>query len=113
MANSRVINSALINSYKSLIKAFSKCPIDIQRIIIVNPCLKFAKLISELSVNLLYNTLDSSDNCIRDLKKYKKLILYFSNRKISLTSKAHALKKNRVRHRLIINKLFKCILEHI
>ena len=113
MAGSCVISSRLINSYRDLIKVFSKCPVDVQQLLISNPCLKFVKLICELSINLLYNSLNLSKNCIRDLKKYKKLILYFSNRKISLSSKARTLKTNKKKHRLYVAKLFKCILERI
>ena len=113
MARSRVIPSPLIKSYRELIRVFSKCPVEIQKVLISNACLKFVKVVSELSLNILYNSLALSDNCIRDLKKYKKLILYFSDRNISLSSKARTLKKNNVKHRLYIQKLFKCILENI
>ena len=93
MACSSTITSSLLSSYKELIKVFSKCPIDIQQLLIANPSLKSVKLVSELSINLLYNTTGLSENCIRDLKKYKKLILYFSDRKIPLSSKKRTLKK--------------------
>lgn len=89
------ISNRFIKKYRVLIKSFSNCPVSAQEILIVNADLSFARLICEISINVLYNTLHLTNPCVKKLKKYKKQLLYFSNRKVSLKAKVKTLKTNK------------------
>ena len=107
------INSRFLQKYRHLIETFSKCPVDVQLVIIGNATLDFSKLLCELCLNVLYNTVGLSKKCIVKLKQYKKLILYMVDRKISLRAKAKKLKNNKERNRKFVQLLFKCISKNL
>ena len=107
------ISGRHLNRYKQLIKSFSTCPVNIQETLVANPDLNFIKLICEITLNLLHNSVALSKSCINQLKKFKNLILYFSDRDISLKNKAKKLKSNVNRHRRFLLKIFKCIIQNL
>lgn len=107
------INSKFVLKYKNLIQVFEKCPVTIQYTLISNSPNDFVRLLSEISLNVLFNTLSLSKACIKQLKVYKSLILYLSDRDISLATKAKRLKRNKEKNRKFVLKLFRCIQKHL
>ena len=108
-----VKTNRFIRKYKVLIKSFSNCPVSSEEILIVNADPSFARLICELSLNVLFNSLQLPNKCLTNIKKYKKQLLYFSNRQISLKAKVKTLKTKKVKHRKFIGALFKCVINSI
>ena len=107
------ISNRFIDKYKTLIRSFSNCPVSEQEILIANADKSFARLICEIALNVLFNSLSLSDKCLKNIKKFKKQLLYFSDRKIALCAKVKTFKKNKKKHRIFVNLLFKCITNHI
>ena len=107
------ISSKFLLKYKYLIQAFEKCPVSAQVTLISNASLDFAKLLCELSINILHNTVSLSKACIKQMTVYKRLLLYFSNRSVSLRTKVKRLKRDKGKNRKFIIKLFKCILRNL
>ena len=69
------ISSRHLNRYKQLIKSFSTCPVNIQETLVANHDLSFIKLICEIALNLLYNSVSLSKSCTNQLKKFNIIFL--------------------------------------
>lgn len=107
------ISNRFLNRYKPLIGAFAKCPISIQDSLLKHANLDLIKLICEISLNVLHGTVPLAENCLKKLKKYKRLLFFFSDKNKSLKFKIHFLKKTKKSYRKFIALLFKCVLEYI
>ena len=104
-----IIRGNFLNKYKPLIRVFSKCPVASQEVLLKHPDLGFIKLLCEVSLNVLYKTIPLSESCLKELRKYKKLLFYFSDKNISLKKKVKFVKNKKGGYRKFVTKLFKCI----